>query len=93
MKSMVKKMMSFVAVAAMALTIGGGIIAKTDEPEFIWEYQDAQGGTTTGEPECIGEGPTCALKFHYNANAPDNIGNPVLDDNGQQVKATGVREL
>ena len=89
---MVKKMMSFVAVAAMALTIGGGLIAKTDDPEFIWEYQDSQGGTTTGNPECIEASTTCALLFHYDPDAPDNIGAPVIDEDTQeQVKALGVR--
>ncbi|SEO14813.1 hypothetical protein SAMN05216436_1389 [bacterium A37T11] len=71
--------MKGIALGAVALTVGGNLMAKAGKFQTdIWLYTDGSGDTTTGVPDCNTQPGTCAYRYHYSATAPNNIGAPYL---------------
>lgn len=84
--------MSYVAIAAFALTVGVKVVDAANAQMYIYQYTDGSDDTTTGEPDCRLTSAKCALLFKYDPNTPDHIGAPVINPaTGEQEYAPGVR--
>lgn len=81
--------MSFVAVAALVLTIGFKLVQASNAQQYIWVYED--GTTTTGTPDCIDAPVACAYQHYFDSSQENNVGEPVYDENDEPVKVDGVK--
>lgn len=82
--------LGLIAVSAFTFSVSAKLMAISDDPELIYVYDD-NGDTTTSPPFCDDQAETCAWIHEYDPSEPDNVGAPILNDQGQPTFVEGQR--
>lgn len=91
MKKMKSKIFGMIALMAFAFSLVFAGVERVNMDDFIWVY--VQGGDATDNPNCEPSDDFCAALHYFDGTKDDNVGEPVLDENEEQIMLKGDRIL